>query len=121
MSTTDETGPAERPGAHQDEGSVARRGFVLITGAKLWFLLCSAGLNLALPRLLEVPARYGEFAVINTFASILNMVMVTGALQAVAKRGLGSLRCPSLATELQLVVRLLSVPPARRAHAPMPM
>lgn len=70
----------------QSETTLARRGFVWITGAKLWFLLAGTGLNIGLPRLLGDPARYGDFGVVNTFISIVNMVMITGALQVVSKR-----------------------------------
>lgn len=85
--------PSEQPGPDKEDangpesdGRVARRGFFLISGAKLWFLVCSALLNLSLPRIFGGPVLYGEYAVVNTFISILNMVMVTGALQGVSKR-----------------------------------
>lgn len=76
------------PKAHGsvDEAHVARRGFLVISGAKLWFLLSATALNIGLPRLLGDPARFGDYGVVNSFISILNMVMVTGAVQAVSKR-----------------------------------
>lgn len=68
------------------EGRAARSGFLFITGAKVWFLLCATLLNLGLPRLLGDPAAFGDYGVVNSFISILNMVMVAGALQGVSKR-----------------------------------
>jgi stage V sporulation protein B len=86
--------PADRDGAavppppsvQAAETRAAQRGFVVITGAKIWFLLTATVLNIGLPRLLGDPARFGDFAVVNTFISILNMVVLTGALQVVSKR-----------------------------------
>lgn len=68
------------------EARAAQRGFFLITGAKVWFLLTGTALNIGLPRLLGDPARFGDFGVVNTFISILNMVLITGAVQGVSKR-----------------------------------
>jgi stage V sporulation protein B len=68
------------------EASEARRGFVFITGAKIWFLVAATLLNIGLPRILGDPALFGDFGVVNTLISILNMVMVTGVIQAVSKR-----------------------------------
>jgi O-antigen/teichoic acid export membrane protein len=68
------------------EVASAGSGFVLITGAKLWFLVSAIILNLGLPRFLGDTAQFGDFGTINSLISILNMVLVTGALQAVSKR-----------------------------------
>jgi O-antigen/teichoic acid export membrane protein len=68
------------------EAREARRGFVFITGAKIWFLLAATLLNIGLPRILGDPALFGDYGVVNTLISILNMVMVTGVIQAVSKR-----------------------------------
>ncbi|MGM0575483.1 MAG: lipopolysaccharide biosynthesis protein [Myxococcota bacterium] len=68
------------------EGRAARRGFLLITGAKAWFLVCGTILNIGLPRLLGDPASFGDFGLVNTFIAILDTVMITGAIQAVSKR-----------------------------------
>ncbi len=68
------------------EASLARRGFLLITGAKVWFLVCGTFLNIGLPRLLGDPARFGDYGVVNSFVTVVNMMMVTAALQAVSKR-----------------------------------
>ena len=69
-----------------DEVASARAGFVLITGAKLWFLVSATILNLGLPRFLGDTALFGDFGTINSLISILNMVLVAGTLQAVSKR-----------------------------------
>jgi stage V sporulation protein B len=62
------------------------RGFLVITGAKLWFLVTGTVLNLALPRLLGNAARFGEFRVVNGLLTIVNMVLISGTIQAVSKR-----------------------------------
>ena len=69
-----------------EEVAAAGSGFILITGAKLWFLVSATILNLGLPRFLGDTAQFGDFGTINSLISILNMVLVTGALQAVSKR-----------------------------------
>ena len=69
-----------------EEVASAGSGFVLITGAKLWFLVSATILNLGLPRFLGDAAQFGDFGTINSLISILNMVLVTGSLQAVSKR-----------------------------------
>lgn len=71
---------------HAEEAQTARSGFLLITGAKLWFLVTATVLNLGLPRLLGDAAQFGDFGTVNSLISILNMVLVTGVLQAVSKR-----------------------------------
>jgi stage V sporulation protein B len=71
--------------ARRDDAVTAGRGFLFITGAKIWFLVTSTVINIGLPRLLDDPARFGDFKVVNTLISIINMVMITGTIQAVAK------------------------------------
>jgi O-antigen/teichoic acid export membrane protein len=61
------------------------RGFLLITGAKLWFLVTGTVINIGLPRLLGNAARFGEYKVVSGLLSIVNMVMIAGTLQAVSK------------------------------------
>jgi len=68
------------------ETRAAQRGFLVITGAKVWFLVTGTVLNIGLPRLLGDPARFGDFGVVNTFISIFNMVVIAGGLQVVSKR-----------------------------------
>ena len=69
-----------------EETRAAQRGFFLITGAKIWFLVAGTILNIGLPRFLGDPARFGDFAVVNTLVSIVNMVIIIGAVQVVSKR-----------------------------------
>ena len=78
--TTDPSGVQEK------ETRAAQRGFFLITGAKIWFLAAGTVLNIGLPRFLGDPARFGDFAVVNTLISIVNMVIIIGAVQVVSKR-----------------------------------
>ena len=84
------TGPGrserERAASQIEEAAAARRGFFFITGAKVWFLVCGIVLNIGLPRILGDAARFGDFGVVNTLISIINMVIVAGGLQAVSKR-----------------------------------
>ena len=77
---------AARDAVAAEETHAARRGFFVITGAKVWFLVCGTILNIGLPRLLDDPGQFGDFSVVNTLISIVNMVMIAGALQAVSKR-----------------------------------
>lgn len=77
---------AGRAKVQGEETRAAQRGFFLITGAKIWFLIAGTILNIGLPRFLGDPARFGDFAVVNTLISIVNMVVIFGAVQVVAKR-----------------------------------
>ena len=93
MSVDEEEQVAGRPpedGSSEDlvaaESRAARVGFLFITGAKIWFLVAATVLNIGLPRILGDPSLFGDFGVVNTLISILNMVMVTGVIQAVSKR-----------------------------------
>lgn len=70
----------------QQETQAAQRGFLVITGAKVWFLITGTILNIGLPRMLGDPARFGDFGVVNTFISIFNMVVIAGGVQVVSKR-----------------------------------
>ena len=80
MSATPKTNTVQ-----SDDAVTAGRGFLFITSAKLYFLLTSTLINIGLPRLLKDPARFGDFKVVNTLISIVNMVMITGTIQTVAK------------------------------------
>ena len=81
---------AESPGDVTDirarETRAAQRGFFVITGAKVWFLICGTALNIGLPRILGDPARFGDFGVVNTLISIVNMMVIAGAVQVMSKR-----------------------------------
>jgi stage V sporulation protein B len=74
-------GPPEAP----DSVRAVGRGFLSITLAKVWFLVTGTILNIGLPRLLGNAARFGEYRVANAFLTIINMVMITGTIQAVSK------------------------------------
>ncbi|MCA9520984.1 MAG: oligosaccharide flippase family protein [Myxococcales bacterium] len=69
----------------QDTTVVVGRGFIWITLAKLYFMVTGAVLMLALPRLFGSADLFGEFATVNSLIRIVNMVMITATLQAVAK------------------------------------
>jgi stage V sporulation protein B len=69
----------------REDAVTAGRGFLFIAFAKLYFLFTSTIVNLALPRLLGDPGLYGDFRVVNSFLSVITMVMITGTIQAVSK------------------------------------
>ncbi len=68
----------------KDDAVTAGRGFLLIAAAKLYFILASALIALGLPRFLG-PARFGDFKVVNSLISVLNMVLILGTIQTVSK------------------------------------
>jgi O-antigen/teichoic acid export membrane protein len=74
--------------------ATAGRGFIVITAAKLWFMLGGALITFGLPFIFgsrlygpgaDGKALYGQYVDINNTLSILSMVMVTGVMQSVAK------------------------------------
>ena len=69
----------------KNENVSAGRGFLLIAGAKGWFLITSAGVALGLPRLLGEPEAFGRFKVVSSLATIVNMVLITATVQSVAR------------------------------------
>ena len=76
----------------QEGGGEARsagRGFLLITGAKLWFMLGGALITFGLPHLFgggELGrAAYGQYVDLNNSLSILSMVLITGGVQTVSR------------------------------------
>ena len=78
--------------SHQSEASVIKRGLLVITAAKVWFILSGLILVFGLPYLLsylygkeEGQALYGQYTHINNTLSILSMVLVTGGLQTMSK------------------------------------
>lgn len=68
----------------RDEAVTAGRGFLVITGAKLWFMVGGALITFGLPGILGT-AGYGQYTDLNNTLSILSMMVITGGLQAVAK------------------------------------
>ncbi|MDX9722945.1 MAG: oligosaccharide flippase family protein [Myxococcota bacterium] len=83
------------------------RGFLIITAAKLWFVISASVLNFGLPLLFSNAADYGAYGVVINVASLLNMVMITGTLQAVSK--LVSERSSSVAALAKRAVLLQTV------------
>ena len=65
--------------------TTARRGLLVITAAKIWFLLGASILNFALPYLLPSKVSYGEWGFVLSVVSPINNVMITATLQAVAR------------------------------------
>ena len=60
------------------------RGVVLIPIAKIWFVFVSFLINFGLPNLLQ-PDEVGDYGVVNRLVSLINMVMISGTIQAVSK------------------------------------
>lgn len=71
----------------------AGKGFLFITGAKVYFLFTSTIVLLTLPRLFGSPALYGLYRVVNGVLNVLTMVFVTATIQ-VASRFASSLNSP---------------------------
>ncbi len=63
----------------------AGRGAIAIAGAKLWFIVTSYGVQLALPNLLADAAEFGLYRGTMSLVSVLNNVMIVATLQAVSK------------------------------------
>lgn len=61
------------------------RGFLVITAAKLWFMVTGALTQLGLPLFFGSAELFGQFKIVTEAIGLLNMVMITGTLQAVAK------------------------------------
>ncbi|MFT7625296.1 MAG: O-antigen/teichoic acid export membrane protein [Myxococcota bacterium] len=97
---------ATKPG--RDDAVSAGRGFLLIAGAKAWFMVTSAVVSLGLPRMLGDPALFGDFKVVYSLVSVLNMVLIIGTIQTLSKlvsESPGSARAlRRMAVRLQLCV-----------------
>ncbi len=63
----------------------AGRGFLIITAAKVWFLLTSAVIQLGLPIMFGSAEEFGVFKIVTESIGLINMVMITGTLHAVSK------------------------------------
>ncbi len=61
------------------------RGFLVITAAKVWFLITGAAVQLGLPIIFGSAEMFGVFKIVTEAISLINMVMITGTLQAVSK------------------------------------
>ena len=78
----------------RSDAATAGRGFLIITAAKLWFMVGGVLINFGLPFIFssrlygehgDGKALYGQYIDINNTLSILSMVMITGVMQAVSK------------------------------------
>ena len=67
-----------------DIAAVAGRGTVLITTAKIWFMVSGYGIAFTLAHLLT-DENYGLYRVVINTVSIINAVIVTGTYQTVSK------------------------------------
>ena len=77
--------PAPAEPVKEDAARVAGRGFVLITGAKVVFMVMGTAVTIGMPILGMTPKQFGDYNTIIAAVSLLNMVVITGTVQAVAK------------------------------------
>lgn len=77
--------PVDRTDAAPGDLREAGRGFLLITGAKIWFLLTATVTSLAFPRLFGDAAAFGRYRVVSGVLNVVTMVVVTATVQAVAR------------------------------------
>jgi len=63
----------------------AGRGFLWITGAKVWFLVTATVSSLAFPRLFGDPVLYGQYRVVSGVLNVVTMVIIGGTVQAVSR------------------------------------
>ncbi len=77
----------DKQGQEMDTDTVkkAGRGFLIITAAKVWFLLTSAVIQLGLPIFFDSAEKFGVFKIVTESVGWINMVMITGTLHAVSK------------------------------------
>ncbi len=68
----------------ENTAATAGRGFLVITAAKLWFMLGGALINFGLPYIFG-DSLYGQYIDLNNTLSIFSMVMITGVMQSVSK------------------------------------
>ncbi len=74
----------------QTQAKQAGRGFLWITGAKVYFMLTGVALITLLPKLIatgdeERAKLYGTFTVVISVLNPITMMMITGTIQAVSK------------------------------------
>jgi O-antigen/teichoic acid export membrane protein len=77
--------PAPSAPKKDDAARVAGRGFMVITGAKVVFMVMGTAVTIGMPLLGLTPEQFGDYNTIIAAVSLLNMVVITGTLQAVAK------------------------------------
>jgi len=65
--------------------TIAGRGTIYITAAKLWFMVSGYGIHFILPRLMT-KEDFGIYQVVIGVVSVINAVIITGTYQTVSKR-----------------------------------
>jgi len=85
--TDGDSPPASEDPAEQEVDTARKtgRGFLIITAAKVWFMITSAVIQLGLPIFFGSAEKFGVFKIVTESISLINMVMITGTLQAVSK------------------------------------
>lgn len=76
---------AQKAADAQETARTTGRGFLVITAAKLWFMITGALIQLGLPIVFGSAELFGVFKIVTEAIGLLNMVVITGSLQAVAK------------------------------------
>lgn len=77
--------PGDADESAEETARKTGRGFLVITAAKLWFMVTGAVIQLGLPIFLGSAETFGIFKIVTEAISLINMVMITGTLQAVSK------------------------------------
>lgn len=77
--------PEQHEQAASDETRRAGRGVLLITAAKVVFIVTAYAVRIALPRVFGSEQVYGLFSVAFSAASILNNVLIASTIQTVSK------------------------------------
>lgn len=67
-----------------NDGARAGRGFLVIAAAKIYFILASYAIQLALPRLLG-EMHFGRFSTVLPLVSVVNNVVVVATIQTVSR------------------------------------
>jgi O-antigen/teichoic acid export membrane protein len=101
------------PSTHETDDETIKntgRGFIVITIAKVWFLLTGAVIQLGLPIVFDSAQVFGVFKIVTETISLINMVVIVGTLQAVSKliseRPEDAKRVVHLALKLQCFIGL---------------
>ena len=73
---TNKHGPNTESDAPDDDAAVAGRGFLVITGAKLWFMVGGTAITFGLPYIFDGSdgGLYGQYYDLNNILSIFSMV-----------------------------------------------
>ncbi len=85
--TTTSADPTEDHAGQDSDETVktAGRGFLVITAGKVWFLITAAAVQLGLPIVFGQAELFGIFKIVTEAIGLLNMVVLTGTMQAVSK------------------------------------